>query len=305
MDRRLVGLWFCALNVALTLGCSSVPEGSDDGNTGAATAALIDSEDCLAGATNGKVGICHATGSPTNPYVHIRVSTQGCIDGHAQHAGDFVSDGTCPVRATSTNCAAVLAANPNAADGIYTIEPIGGTRIQVWCLMSADGGGWTLVSHFLWQGNTAGVAGWTSGSQVGNSFTDLGVPFKMADSMINTIKATAFRAHGTATYCLQGPCAVDTTLFWKGTCNYSSGSLGASCGTAYLDAGFTRRPPSNPDDTTACSWHYGLVSDICLVTSEFGTSHVWDHEFVGIPGTFVHAYDGRANENPSIDVWVR
>jgi hypothetical protein len=59
--------------------------------------------------------------------------------------------------------------------------------IQVHCLMSADGGGWTLVGNFPRPVNAYGVAGWTSGGQVGASFTDVTTPFKMSDALINTI----------------------------------------------------------------------------------------------------------------------
>jgi hypothetical protein len=230
-------------------------------------------------------------------------STSGGSDGSTGPGDDGGAD---TGSAVLVSCAAVQAANPAAQDGVYTIAPSNyPVEIQVRCLMSVDGGGWTLVSNFPWQGNTAGVPGWTSGMQVGSSFTGNAVAWKMPDTLINTIKTSAFRAHGTATYCLQGPCAVDTTLYWKATCTYSAGSLGATCGIAYLDPGFTTRPPSNPTDSTACAWHYGLVSTICNTTSDCVTSHAGNHEGIGIPGTFVHAYDGRPGENPSIQVWVR
>ena len=47
---------------------------------------------------NGKVTLCHATGSATNPYVEITVSMQGAANGHEKHAGDIIpapADG-CP-----------------------------------------------------------------------------------------------------------------------------------------------------------------------------------------------------------------
>jgi len=194
---------------------------------------------------------------------------------------------------------------PSAGDGIYNIEPIPNNPIQVHCLMSADGGGWTLVLNFPWPGNTNGVPGWTSGEQVNTAFTDLTQPFKLSDSLINNLKTVAFRAHGTATYCYQGPCTVDTTLYWSATCQYSSNGIGPGCGNAFFDYALTTRDP-HVSDVTACSWHYGLVASSCdWAAVEMGTSHIGDHVFVGIIGTSIHAYDGRTGENPSVQAWVK
>jgi hypothetical protein len=47
---------------------------------------------------NGKITLCHATGSATNPYVEITVSVAGATNGHAKHPGDIIpapADG-CP-----------------------------------------------------------------------------------------------------------------------------------------------------------------------------------------------------------------
>lgn len=43
---------------------------------------------------NGKVRICHATGSAKNPYSIIQVSDSGCVNGHSGHAGDYVATAT-------------------------------------------------------------------------------------------------------------------------------------------------------------------------------------------------------------------
>ena len=39
---------------------------------------------------NGKITLCHATGSATNPYVEITVSVAGATHGHAKHPGDII-----------------------------------------------------------------------------------------------------------------------------------------------------------------------------------------------------------------------
>ena len=58
-------------------------------------AALTD-EQCTFFEENGKVTICHATGSATNPFVVLKTSEAGCINGHADHADDQIAiDGKC------------------------------------------------------------------------------------------------------------------------------------------------------------------------------------------------------------------
>jgi hypothetical protein len=54
---------------------------------------------------NGKITLCHATGSTTNPYVEITVSVAGATNGHAKHPGDIIpapADG-CPTSSPTTS----------------------------------------------------------------------------------------------------------------------------------------------------------------------------------------------------------
>ena len=57
------------------------------------------------GDQNGKITLCHATGSATNPYVEITVSVAGATHGHAKHLGDIIpapADG-CPISPITTS----------------------------------------------------------------------------------------------------------------------------------------------------------------------------------------------------------
>ncbi|MGK3982890.1 hypothetical protein WME99_07615 [Sorangium sp. So ce136] len=112
---------------------------------------------------DGKDTICHKTGSTTHPYTIIKTNEQGCINGHAGHAHDYIAvgdptcqgggclpagapcdatlpccsgatctDGTCTVTCTPTTCEAQGAACGTIPDGC-------GDTLA--CSACADGGG--------------------------------------------------------------------------------------------------------------------------------------------------------------------
>jgi hypothetical protein len=66
---------------------------------------------------NGKVGICHRTGSDSNPYVHIVVSVNA-VPAHRQH-GDLigVNASDCPIQATDPKNPALGSAKGNNGNG--------------------------------------------------------------------------------------------------------------------------------------------------------------------------------------------
>lgn len=299
-----------ALAVVLLVGCGG--GSTDDGEI--ATVSLPAQQ---------KVEVCHYNGKGVGHVISIAAPAWPAHSAHGDHmVGAELCDGIdndCDGEVDEgsvcvfPSCAEIRAVDPTAGDGIYTIEPVPGDPMQVHCLMSEDGGGWTLVANYPWRPNTTSVPGWNSGNAVGSSLTDLTQPFKFSDAMMNTLKTEAYRMHGTASVCTSTetypgtiPCDVDTLFFYRGDCVYSSSTVNPHCGDAFFDAEFEL--PVGPEDGwtgSQCGWHWGLVSVRCGTTSTLITSHNGDRICVGMPYTNTHACYGRADEDPSLKIWVR
>ncbi|HTN83587.1 MAG TPA: calcium-binding EGF-like domain-containing protein [Sorangium sp.] len=111
--------------VLLAGGCSQ-SAGTDE-QLGAGGDALTAAQ-CSYFDVNGKVTICHHTGSVNHPYTIIKTSEQSCVNGHAGHAHDYVAvgDPTCqgsgclpvnaPCDATLPCCDGLLCQNGTCTD---------------------------------------------------------------------------------------------------------------------------------------------------------------------------------------------
>lgn len=75
--------------LAVTAGCSAEPS-TENEHEGSAESALTAAQ-CSYFDVHGKVQICHKTSSTNKPYTILRLSEQGCIDGHVAHGGDYVA----------------------------------------------------------------------------------------------------------------------------------------------------------------------------------------------------------------------
>lgn len=114
--------------------------------------------------------------------VILTVDSGGC--NYADTVGVTISS-------SPRNCLDILTANPNAASGVYTVDPdLGGAlpSMSVYCDMSNHGGGWTLVLRDdrdgAFQVETTGSFG-----NVANLSSLTGASAKYSDAVINALRS--------------------------------------------------------------------------------------------------------------------
>jgi len=159
-----------------------------------------------------------------------------------------------PPPTTLASCKALLDAGKSTGDGVYTIDPdgVGGiVAFQVYCDMSTDGGGWTLLGKQVkgdcctnWAGGaeTSGVDNQGTYSNTPmpgtNSGTTTRLPFEAWNALAKTNAGGAFKSNSNR---WDGNGSTGgITGYWKASCviaHWDQGS--ADCYVDYHDRNFT------------------------------------------------------------------
>lgn len=131
------------------------------------------------------------------------------------------------------NCQAILAARTVSSDGVYVITA-GGETFSVYCDMTRDGGGWTLMLR----GRRSDSKGWGTTSAV--NLADLPNltaknSSKAGDSVVNEVLKIGYRVESTD--CTDG--AIATTVYFKADCIYQHNTdTSGACQTFYRSSDF-------------------------------------------------------------------
>jgi hypothetical protein len=188
-------------------------------SAGASCTYSVTASPTVTGSSSGTLGVSTSVGTQT-----VTLTASGYATIVASGSTRIWSDGT-----MATSCYGYLNASGNysysgaTGNGVYTITPGDGTPQPVYCDMTNDGGGWTLVMRG-YGGSYYTDAYWNTTAALNLAYASTPnapsgtTTFKLADGTINAI-----RAAGTGNYRTQSDGTYSYKRFWQsGTYGHTS-----------------------------------------------------------------------------------
>ncbi|WP_437497765.1 calcium-binding EGF-like domain-containing protein [Sorangium sp. So ce1099] len=149
----------------LAFGCSGTDAPTEPAEHVDSVPSALTAEQCAYFDVNGKIQLCHYTGSAKHPYTIIKTSVQACIDGHAAHAGDYVAvnDPTCqgggclPVNAPCDATLPCCEGSTCESGTCQVIDPCAAAPCQNGGICTADGASYVCACAPGWTGDNCDV----------------------------------------------------------------------------------------------------------------------------------------------------
>lgn len=195
------------------------------------------------------------------------------------------------------SCLAVRNLKPGSPSGVYDLT-VGSAKIPVYCDMSTDGGGWTLIGRAYANdvGDWAKVSGRYNWPQSPNP--SLQRSFRLGDLEVAGIPKGTFKVVSTGYY---------NTRFWKGSCVYQQlVPATGDCAVSYANENWqssSSKGRANTEAQTGGLHDYTPNSGFYIQTSAIGSPvSGWA---AGNGASATDSGTGSAGTRISLLIWVR